>query len=131
MASADRHVIEQTRTRIRDVTTATFEPTAAGTRVTVVAFAHVNLAVRAAMLLDRGHTAREFQAELDRFATLAGRTARRPRIGGVYLVPAGAWRRWVTVIGATDDRIHVRLHPGHLRDQDPDDAEGEAPRATG
>ena len=128
----ERHSMEQTGLGLRDVTTATFEPIPGGTRVTAVVFARLNLVMRAAMLLDRGRSGREFQAELDRFAAMARLPAApTPQIGGCYVVAAGGWRRRVTVIGLSPDRVHVRLHPGHLREKEPDDRLPDAPKPMG
>ncbi len=124
-----RHVIEQTGVGVHDQTAATFEPDGEGTLVTLVTYAHMNAVLRFFSRLDvRGWSQREFQRELDRFAAVAVRQPGPARVGGVYLARAAATRRRLTVIGVDPDRIHVRLHPGHLRDRDPDDLVPSAPK---
>jgi uncharacterized protein YndB with AHSA1/START domain len=124
-----RHVIEQTGVGVHDQTAATFEPDGEGTLVTLVTYAHMNAVMRFFSRLDvRGWSQREFQRELDRFADVAMRRPGPARVGGVYLTRAAATRRRLTVIGVDPERIHVRLHPGHLRDNDPGDLVPAAPK---
>lgn len=124
-----RHVIEQAGVGVHDQTVVTFEPDGEGTLVTLVVYAHLNAVMRLFHRLDvRGWSQREFQRELDRFAAVAVRLAGPARVGGVYLATAAATRRRLTVIGVDSDRVHVRLHPGHLRDGDPDDLVPTSPK---
>ncbi len=124
-----RHVIEQMGVGVHDQTVVTFEPADDGTLVTLVTYAHMNAVLRFFNRLDvRGWSQREFQRELDRFAAVAVRRPGPVRVGGVYLATAAATRRRLTVIGVDPDRIHIRLHPGHLRDGDPDDLVPSAPK---
>lgn len=125
-----RHVIEQTGVGVRDQTVATFESEDGGTRLTVVFYAHLNRVMRLLSLLDRrSRSQRELQRELDRFAAITTRTPPPARAGGLYLAEAGTMRRRVTVLAVDPDRVHVRLHPGHLRGSDPDGLVPPAPKA--
>lgn len=117
-----RHVIEQTGMGIHDETTATFEPEGTGTRLTLVVHAHLGPIMRLLARLDRrSRSERELQRELDRLPAIAIRTPPPARVGGLYLADAGALRRRLTVIGIEAERVHVRLHPGHLSERDADD----------
>lgn len=124
-----RHVIEQAGVGVQDQTVVTFERDGEGTLITLVVYAHLNAVMRFFNRLDvRGWSQREFQRELDRFAAVAVRRPGPARVGGVYLARAAATRRRLTVIGVDPDRIHVRLHPGHLREGDPDEIVPSAPK---
>ncbi len=124
-----RHVIEQTGIGVQDLTTATFEPEKHGTRLTVVTHMHLNPLMQVLSRFDRrSRIRREFQAELERFARFVTRRPAQVQVGGVYVVDAGAFRRRVTVIGQQGDRVHVRVHPGHLRGRDADEALPVAPK---
>ena len=124
-----RHVIEQTGVGVHDEVVATFEPEDGGTRLTVAYYGHLNRVMRVLSLLDRGsRSERELQRELDRFAAIATRTPPPARAGGLYLAEAGTIRRRVTVLAVDPDRVHIRLHPGHLRESDADDLVPPAPK---
>jgi uncharacterized protein YndB with AHSA1/START domain len=116
------HVMEQEGVGAHDQTTATFEPEGDGTRLTLAIHMHLNAVLRVLARFDRrSRLEREIQAELERFRDVATRTAATPAVGEVHLVQAGPFRRRLTVIGLDEDRVHVRLHPGHLRERDADD----------
>ena len=124
-----RHVIEQQGMGIHDETTATFEPEDGGTRLTLVVIYRLGRLMSLLTRLDRkSRTERELQRELHRLAVIAARIPLPARVGGLYLAEAGAVRRRLTVIAVDDQRIHVRVHPGHLRPRDPDDLVPSAPK---
>lgn len=124
-----RHVIEQAGVGVRDQTVATFAAEADGTRVTVTLYLHLNAIMRLLAHLDRrSRMERELQRELDRFVAVARRHPGPARPGGVCVVASAAARRRVTVLDVDADRVHVRLHPGHLRHGDPDDLVPRAPK---
>jgi activator of Hsp90 ATPase-like protein len=124
-----RHVIEQTGMGVHDETTATFEPEGDGTRLTVVVVYRLGRLMSLLTRLDRkSRTERELQRELDRLAAVAARNPPPARVGGLYLAEAGGVRRRVTVLAVDPDRVHVRVHPGHLRERDPDDHVPAAPK---
>lgn len=114
-----RHVIEQTGMKVHDQTSATFEREGEGTRLTLVV--HARLGRIMGLLARLSPTERELQKELDRLPAIASRRPPPARAGGLYLAEAGTARRRLTVIGLDDDRVHVRLHPGHLTERDPVD----------
>ena len=117
-----RHVIEQQGMGIHDETTATFEQEDGGTRLTLVVIYRLGRLMSLLTRFDRtSRTERELQRELDRLAVIAARIPPPARVGGLYLAEAGAVRRRLTVIAVDDERIHVRVHPGHLGRRDPDD----------
>jgi uncharacterized protein YndB with AHSA1/START domain len=125
-----RHVIEQTGMGIHDDTTATFEPEAGGTRLTVVVHYRMGRVLGLLSRLDRNNarSERELQHELGRLAAVALRTPPAARVGGLYVADAGTVRRRLTVIAVDPERLHIRLHPGHLRDNEPDDAVPRVPK---
>lgn len=127
-----RHVIEQQGMGVHDETTATFEPEDGGTRLTLVVIFRFGRVMGLLSRLDRkSRSERELQRELDRLSALAARTPPPARVGGVYVAEAGVVRRRLTVIAVDDDRVHIRVHPGHLRERDPDDLVPTAPKPLG
>lgn len=114
-----RHIIEQTGMGVHDETTATFESEGEGTRLTLVVHGRLGPMMRLLARLSRSE--RELQKELDRLPHIARRTPPPARIGGLYLAEAGTVRRRLTVIGLDDERVHIRMHPGHLSERDPID----------
>lgn len=127
-----RHVVEQTGMGIHDETTATFEPEDGGTRLTVVVYYRLGRIMGMLTKFDRtSRTEREMQRELDRFAATADRRPPPARVGGVYLAEAGTVRRRLTVLAVDPERVHIRVHPGHLRESDPVDLLPAAPKPLG
>jgi len=126
-----RHVIEQVGLGIRDETSATFEPVPGGTLLRVAVYSHLNLVMRVLTSFQMRKVEREFQRELERLADLPLRPVPPAEPGGVYVADAGWIRRRLTVLAVEPDRIHVRLHPGHLGPGDPEDRVPTAPRPLG
>lgn len=127
----ERHVIEQVGLGVRDETSATFESVAGGTVLRVAVYSHLNPLMRVLVRLGPGKVEREFQRELERLAALPLRPVPPAEAGGVYVVDAGSVRRRLTVLAVEPDRVHVRLHPGHLGPGDPDDRVPVPPRPLG
>ena len=124
-----RHVIEQTGMGIHDDTTATFEPEDGGTRLILVVHYRFGRVVGLLQRLDRSsRSERELQRELDRLAAISLRTPPPARAGDVFLAEAGTVRRRLTVLAVDPDRVHVRVHPGHLRERDAEDHLPAAPK---
>jgi hypothetical protein len=126
-----RHVIEQVGLGVRDETSATFEPAPGGTVLRVAVYSHLNLVMRVVTRFQMRKVEREFQRELERLAALPLRPVPTAEPGGVYVADAGSIRRRLTVLAVEPDRIHVRLHPGHLGPGDPDDRVPNPPRPLG
>lgn len=126
-----RHVIEQEGLGVRDETSATFESVPGGTILRVAVYSHLNLVMRVVTRFQMRKVEREFQRELERLAALPLRPVPPAEPGGVYVADAGSARRRLTVLAVEPDRIHVRLHPGHLGPGDPDDRVPKGPRPLG
>jgi uncharacterized protein YndB with AHSA1/START domain len=124
-----RHVIEQSGMGVQDELTATFEPEGDGTRLTLFVVYRLGRLMTLLARLDRkSRSERELQRELDRLAVIAARVPPTARVGGLYLAEAGTVRRRLTVLAVDRDRVHVRLHPGHLREREPEDSVPIAPK---
>ncbi len=126
-----RHVIEQQGMGVRDETSATFESVPGGTLLRVAVYSHLNLVMRVVTSFQMRKVEREFHRELERLAALPLRPIPPAEPGGIYVADAGSVRRRVTVLAVEPERIHVRLHPGHLGPGDPDDRVPGAPRPLG